>query len=157
MATFVDTDKLPQISEEELINCRKAFQQFDINGNGTIDLRELKHALSLMGQHPSDEELFVMMNHVDKDGSKEIEFAEFVQAIQINKSMSKRSDDEADTLDAFVALGGNHDKTGKVLVDRLRSILEEFEMKIDIDRIIHEVDKEGTGAIDYLAFKQIMT
>lgn len=154
---FVDTDKLPQISEEELIQCRKAFSQFDSNGNGTIDLRELKHAMNMMGQNPTDEELFVMMTQVDKDGSKEIEFSEFLQAIQMNKAMSARSEDEADTLDAFVALGGNYDKTGKILVDRLHSILEEFEMRIDIDRIIREVDKEGTGAIDFAAFKQIMS
>jgi calmodulin len=44
---------------------------------------------------------------VDEDGSGEIEFQEFVHAIQINKSMSERSNNEMETLDAFVALGGN--------------------------------------------------
>jgi calmodulin len=44
---------------------------------------------------------------VDEDGSKEIEFQEFVHAIQINKAMSEKSSNEQETLDAFVALGGN--------------------------------------------------
>lgn len=44
---------------------------------------------------------------VDEDGSKEIEFQEFIHAIQINKAMSAKSSDESDTVDAFVALGGN--------------------------------------------------
>lgn len=44
---------------------------------------------------------------VDEDGSKEIEFAEFVKVIQINKAMSEKCADEQETLDAFVALGGN--------------------------------------------------
>ncbi len=48
-----------------------------------------------------------MMTQVDQDGSKEIEFSEFVRAIQINKSLSAKSSSEHDTIDAFVALGGN--------------------------------------------------
>lgn len=44
---------------------------------------------------------------MDQDGSKEIEFSEFVHAIQINKAMSEKNNNEQDTLDAFVALGGN--------------------------------------------------
>lgn len=44
---------------------------------------------------------------VDEDGSKEIEFQEFVHAIQINKAMSEKTGDEQETLDAWMALGGN--------------------------------------------------
>jgi calmodulin len=115
-------------------------------GSGTIDTKELKTALSALGQNPSDEEIFVMISQVwgyqwpassgapkrclnllhlmesfnsqrclncalplqvDEDGSKEIEFQEFVHAIQINKAMSERGSSDQETLDAFVALGGN--------------------------------------------------
>lgn len=44
---------------------------------------------------------------VDEDGSKEIEFSEFVHVIQLNKSITEKNSDEQDALDAFVALGGN--------------------------------------------------
>lgn len=44
---------------------------------------------------------------VDQDGSKEIEFAEFIHAIQINKAMSEKNSTEQDTLDAWSAVGGN--------------------------------------------------
>lgn len=37
----------------------------------------------------------------------EIEFQEFVHAIQINKAMSEKTTNEQETIDAFVALGGN--------------------------------------------------
>ncbi len=47
------------------------------------------------------------MLQVDEDGSKEIEFQEFVHAIQINKALSEKTSNEQETLDAFVALGGN--------------------------------------------------
>jgi Ca2+-binding EF-hand superfamily protein len=37
-------------------------------GSGTIDVRELKAALEAMGQHPSDEEIFVMVHDVSSHG-----------------------------------------------------------------------------------------
>jgi hypothetical protein len=46
-------------------------------------------------------------SQVDEDGSKEIEFQEFIHAIQINKAMSEKNSNETETVDAFVALGGN--------------------------------------------------
>lgn len=47
------------------------------------------------------------ITQVDEDGSNEIDFQEFVHAIQINKAMSEKTSDESETLDAFIALGGN--------------------------------------------------
>lgn len=56
---------------------------------------------------PHDASCTLRRAQVDEDGSKEIEFQEFVHAIQINKAMSEKSSNEQETLDAFVALGGN--------------------------------------------------
>ena len=43
---------------------------------------------------------------VDQDGSKEIEYEEFIYAFRISKSMQLHPD-EQDTVDAWAALGGN--------------------------------------------------
>ncbi len=44
---------------------------------------------------------------VDDDGSGLVEFDEFVKCIEKNKAASQRDADDADTVDAFVAMGGN--------------------------------------------------
>ncbi len=36
-------------------------------------------------------------------------------------------------------------------------ILQEFELTLDIDRLIRQVDKDGSGFLDYEEFKSIMT
>eukprot|EP00879_Flechtneria_rotunda_P025052 GHRR01026589.1.p1 GENE.GHRR01026589.1~~GHRR01026589.1.p1 ORF type:complete len:114 (+),score=30.42 GHRR01026589.1:57-398(+) len=95
------------LSAEELDLCRKAFNTFDKDGSGTIDVRELKFALNAMGQYPTDEELFVMIHDVDEDNSGEIDFQEFCKVILKHKAATAKDSDEADTIDAFVALGGN--------------------------------------------------
>lgn len=72
------------------------------------------------------------------------------------------------------------DRSGKVLVDKLRStikvclphcmaqvmpcsthqctaeIVQEFELTIDLDTLLAELDKEQTGSIDYKEFKSIL-
>ena len=47
------------------------------------------------------------MHQVDEDCSGEVEFCEFVRCIEKNKMSSQLNADETDTVDAFVALGGN--------------------------------------------------
>ena len=78
-----------------------------------------------MGQDPSDEEIFQMIADVDDDGSNEIDFGEFCKVIQIQKAASAGQSDETDTIDAFIALGGNADKSGQVSADKLRGIIKE--------------------------------
>lgn len=44
--------------------------------------------------------------------------------------------DESDTIEAFVALGGSRDKSGKISAERLATTIKEFELTIDIDALI---------------------
>ena len=44
---------------------------------------------------------------VDEDGSGEIEFSEFIRVIEKQKADAMSSQYDSDTLEAFVALGGN--------------------------------------------------
>jgi hypothetical protein len=43
---------------------------------------------------------------VDDDNSGEIEFAEFLKVIELQKASAEKANDETDTIEAFVALGG---------------------------------------------------
>lgn len=65
--------------------------------------------------------------------------------------------DESDTIDAFVAMGGASDKSGQVSADKLRATVKAFELTLDIEKLIDEVDKDGSGFLDYYEFKAIMS
>ncbi len=65
---------------------------------------------------------------------------------------------EEDTLDAFVALGGGTDKEGFIDADKLiRIIRDEFEMTIDIVKLIKDIDEDGSGEIEYDEFKNLLS
>lgn len=49
------------LSQEEYEECRIAFNKFDQDGSGKIDVPELRATLQALGQHPTDEELFLMI------------------------------------------------------------------------------------------------
>ncbi|GIL60500.1 hypothetical protein Vafri_15048 [Volvox africanus] len=147
---------LPLLNEDELEMCRKAFNMFDKESSGTIDTKDLRTALSALGQNPSEEEMFVMISQVDEEGSRCIEFSEFVRVIQFNKALSARDADELDTLDAFAALGGNIDRTGKISIDKLKAICEEFELTINLDRLAKDAEHEINGTLTFEEFKAVL-
>lgn len=148
--------KQPGLSNEEIEACRTAFAMFDKDFSGSIDSGELRETLKAMGQNPSDEELFLMISQVDDNGSGTIEFSEFMQLILSQKVQQEHEDNESDTIDAFVALGGNPDKTGVIKCDKLSHVIKDFELLIDIDYLLAKADTDGSGFIDYDEFKELL-
>jgi len=141
------------LDEQFIQKCREAFNTFDQDGSGTIDTQEMKLLLEAIGEAPSEEELFRFMADVDEDGTGEIEFAEFLRAFEKQRGGAQELEDEMDTIDAFVALGGELDKTGFIDSARLVSVVkDEFGMTIKIERLIEELDKDRDGKLDFKEF-----
>mmetsp|Transcript_18699 Transcript_18699/g.22396 ORF Transcript_18699/g.22396 Transcript_18699/m.22396 type:complete len:149 (+) Transcript_18699:187-633(+) len=144
------------LTKEEINHCRDAFDSFDKDGSGTIDVMELKTTLTaITGQTPTDEELHLMIGLVDEDGSGEIHFAEFLKVIEQQKALRvAEEDDETDTIEAFMALGGNADKSGGISTDKLSLLTEEFGLEINVDNL--NLKKTAEGTIDYKEFKTLL-
>jgi len=64
-------------AQEEHENLKAAFNVFDTDKNGRIDLQELKHLLKTLGEEVNDEELAEMMAVADLDNNGTIDFEEF--------------------------------------------------------------------------------
>merc|ERR1711933_364164 len=133
------------LDEGFIQKCREAFNTFDQDGSGTIDTQEMKLLLEAIGEAPTEEELFRFMADVDEDGTGEIEFAEFLRAFEKQRGGAQELEDELDTLDAFVALGGCADKTGYIDKDQLTDVVKKFELSIKIERLTKELDKDHDG------------
>lgn len=98
-----------------------------------------------------------MINEVDEDNTGKIEFHEFLKVYEQHQN-AENEDDEQDFIDAFVAMGGNPDKSGSVKADELVRIIRiKFEMTIDIERLIDEVDTDHSGEIEYEEFKALLS
>jgi calmodulin len=112
--------------------------------------------LEAIGENPTEEELFRFMADVDEGGTGEIEFSEFLRAFEKQRGGQIDADAEADTLDAFVGLGGNADKSGFIDNAKLiRVVRDEFGMTIKLDKLIEELDVDHDGKISYAEFQSL--
>ena len=52
------------LSEEQIAELKQAFNEFDVDGGGTINTRELGYAMRAMGMNPTEAELLDPINEV---------------------------------------------------------------------------------------------
>ena len=145
------------LSQQEIEKAHDAFEKFDVDHSGCNDAWELKEAMKSLGQNPTDEEVFGLLAQVNTDGSGNIDFQEFLQVIEKQRDSQGDTGEDWDMVSAFVALGGNADKSGEIDIDKLRDMINKFELTIDIEGLIEETDKDGSGLIDYGEFKAMLS
>ena len=110
-----------------------------------------------MGQKCSEEEIYRMIADASPDNSGQISKTQFKKVIADQKKFQHQSNEE-DTLDAFVALGGEANKDGSIDAARLIDIIKrEFEMTIDIEKLIQDIDEDGSGVIEYDEFMALLS
>lgn len=57
------------MNDEQKQEIREAFDLFDADGSGTIDVKELKVAMRALGFEPKKEEIKKMISDIDKEGA----------------------------------------------------------------------------------------
>ncbi|KAG1934558.1 putative calcium-binding protein CML20 [Pimephales promelas] len=68
----------PELTEEQRQEIKEAFDLFDTDGSGSIDVKELKVAMRALGFEPKKEEIKKMIADIDKEGSGVIDFNDFL-------------------------------------------------------------------------------
>ena len=70
-----------QTAGQKLSKYEEIFRRYDVDGSGTIEAAELGEVMKDLGQEVSPAELRKMIEAIDADGSGEIDFEEFMQAV----------------------------------------------------------------------------
>ncbi|CAD8075092.1 unnamed protein product [Paramecium sonneborni] len=144
------------LTEEDIDMCQRAFAEMDEDGVGAIRGQDLKIALEKIGFKPSENELYKIISEVEETNTGLIRFSDFL-GVYWKFKYSNQDDDDQDTIDAFVAMGGNPDKTGSISTEKLVQIIKsEFELTIDIESLIRDVDKDSSGQIEFGEFKDLL-
>ena len=55
------------LSEEQVAELKQAFNEFDVDGGGTINTKELGYAMRAMGMNPTEAEILDLINEVEPD------------------------------------------------------------------------------------------
>merc|ERR1711998_616302 len=145
---------MAKMSDKEIAEMREAFDLFDSDGGGTIDINELGTAMTALGFQPKKAEIKKMVDDLDKDGDGTIDFDEFIQLM-----CGKMSDKDAmdDMIKAFKLFDA--DGAGKISFKNLKAVaaeLGEAMSDADLQGMMDEADTDGDGAINEEEFLKVM-
>jgi calmodulin len=63
-------DMSESLSEEQVAELKQAFNEFDVDGGGTINTKELGYAMRAMGMNPTEPEILDLINEVEQDDNE---------------------------------------------------------------------------------------
>ena len=110
-----------------------------------------------MGIKITEQEIFKIIADIDPENTGDINFAPFKQRIVEREVARLMGNDETELLDAYVSMGGEADGGGCVDAKKLiYTIKQEFGMTIDIEKLIDEIDEDGSGEIEFDEFKALL-
>ncbi|KXJ22231.1 Calmodulin [Exaiptasia diaphana] len=151
----VEDEKESNITEENIREFTKAFNDFDVNGDGLLSAAELGTIMRSVGHNPTPKELQDMIASADLDGNGFIDLPEFI------KMMSKKNEEdstEQHLRDAFSLF--DKDENGLISGDELKFVLDGMGCNITDDSIedmIKEADIDGDGCINFEGKKTTTT
>merc|ERR1711991_916698 len=134
------------LTEEQIEEIREAFNLFDADNSGAIDVRELKAAMRALGFEVKKEELKKMISDIDNDGNGSIEFGVFLE--MMTGKMGEK-DTREDIEKVFKLL--DDDNTNKISFRNLARVAQELGENIDEEELqdmINQADRDGDGEIN---------
>ncbi|XP_074530315.1 uncharacterized protein cetn4 [Halichoeres trimaculatus] len=143
-----------ELTEEQKQEIKEAFDLFDTDGTGTIDVKELKVAIRALGFEPKKVEIKQMIADIDKEGSGTIDFSSFLS--MMTQKMGEK-DSKEEILKAFRLF--DDDDTGKISFKNLKRVAKELGENLtdeELQEMIDEADRDGDGEVNEEEFLTIM-
>lgn len=142
------------MSADELKELREAFSLFDIDGDGTISISELRSVMQSLGKKLSYKKLRRLVDSADSDGNGFIEFEELVALMEQHAIPHS-------FLDEMKKAFGHFDKDGNGFIssEELRSALERMKIrmsKVQFLAMLRRVDLNKDGQISFKEFVVMM-
>jgi calcium-dependent protein kinase len=139
--------------KEDIEEMRKAFHEFDENGDGRLTREELIKGLSnVMTPNEAKNEVDRIMGLIDTDNNGFIEYEEFIRA-SMSKEKLLTEENLQGAFDMF-----DKDKSGKITIEELKNVLGKgANISENVwKQIMLEIDGNGDGEVSYKEFREMM-
>ncbi|XP_049741344.1 centrin-4 [Elephas maximus indicus] len=143
-----------ELNETQKQEIKEAFDLFDVDGSGTIDVKELKIAMQALGFEPKKEEIKKMIAEIDKGGIGTIGFEDFFAIMSMKMS---EKDEKEEILKAFKLF--DDDDTGSITLSNIKRVAKELGENLtddELQEMLDEADRDGDGAINEEEFLRMM-
>lgn len=143
-----------ELTEAQKSDIKEAFDLFDNESTGYIEVKELKVAIRALGFEPKKEEIKRMIAEIDKDGSGRIAFNDFLHLMTMKMA---EKDTKEEILKAFRLF--DDDETGKISFKNLKRVARELGETLtdeELREMIDEADLDNDGEVNQEEFLRIM-
>mmetsp|Transcript_38017 Transcript_38017/g.88888 ORF Transcript_38017/g.88888 Transcript_38017/m.88888 type:complete len:572 (+) Transcript_38017:128-1843(+) len=144
-----------RLAPEDVASLRACFKALDTNNDGSISFHELKAQVYDLGKHDIGDDMARLLEEVDVDGSKRIDYTEFLASCM----EKKRYKDEKVCWNAFRVFDA--DNNGTINKQELKAVLStrsvEDQLGGDaIQKILQDCDRNLDGKISFEEFMSMM-
>lgn len=143
-----------ELTQEQKNDIKEAFDLFDTEGVGKIDVKELKVAIRALGFEPKKEEIKRMIAEIDKEDTGKLSFDNFVTLMSMK--MAER-DSKEEIMKAFRLF--DEENTGVIDYEKLKRVSQELGENLtdeELQEMIEEADRDGDGLVTQEDFVRIM-
>jgi Ca2+-binding EF-hand superfamily protein len=147
------------LTENEIFEIKELFDQFDLDGNGTISVQELRTALGGLGLN-DNQTINQIWAEVDKDKSGYIDLDEFITMLVGPNQDTESREDIRKVYSLFLGEDAGSRVNNKIQVQHLRKIAKELNEHMsdeELLELITRADNDRDGAVDFEEFYAIMT
>ncbi|XP_075018792.1 uncharacterized protein LOC142087903 [Calonectris borealis] len=143
------------LSEQHRRELREAFELFDRDASGLIDVSDLKITVRALGCELGREEMKKIISELNEEGSGKLTFKLFLQVMtqKMAEPCLKK-----EILQAFEVF--DCDGTGKISFENLKVVASEVGEDItdeELQEMIDEADVDGDGEVDKQEFLRMLT
>lgn len=143
------------LDEEMMEEIKEAFNLFDADNKGTIDVRELKAAFRALGFLVKKTEIKQLFLDLDKDlSSATVTFDEFVEMVT---PRMKNRDSREEIMKVFALF--DDDNKGGISFKNLKRVATELGENLtdeELQEMVDEADRDGDGLINEEEFYRVM-
>ncbi|XP_054417939.1 centrin-4-like [Pteronotus mesoamericanus] len=143
-----------ELSETQKQEIKEAFDIFDVDGSGTIDVKELKIAMQALGFEPKKEEVKKLIAEIDKGGTGTINFEDFFAMMSVKMS---EKDEKKELLKSFKLF--DDDDTGSITLNNIKRVAKELGENLtddELQEMFDEADRDRDGEINEEEFLRMM-
>ena len=140
------------IPEDKIAEYKEAFDMFDKDGSGTIDVGEIVKIMKNFGYPIKKSEAQRMISEIDDNGDGELDFEEFVTLMEKQTNYIDQTEEEL-VLAAFKSFDKDHD--GKITNHEFKYLLTQMGDKFtdeELNLLFQESDLDVNGTLDYQDF-----
>lgn len=143
-----------ELSLEQKLDIKKAFDLFDTEGIGKIETKELKITMRAFGFEPKKDELKKIITDADKDGSGMLSYEDYLEFIAEKMCLK---DSNEDIVKSFRMMDIDH--SGTITYENLKQVsreLGEILTEEELREMIAHADKDQDGVVNLKDFYKTM-